>query len=143
MKKKFEHTKKDIARIADYIKNRLSDLGMDTDVCIYFNGKRWTNITHWDSALGEHINDWVLEENIYPIDYCEYAPQDNIICISSEGELYDVMNYSSITFIDESVLPDTSLYVEIGTSWFYYLCPFSDSWENWETTRKPGDYREI
>lgn len=142
MKKKFEHTKADIARITDYIKDRLSVLGMDTDVCIYFNGKRWTNIVHWDSETGEYIHDWVLEEDIYPIDYCEYAPQDNIISISSEGELYDVMNYN-FEFIDENVLPDTSLYAEMGTSWFYYLCPSSDSRGNWETTRKPGDYREI
>jgi hypothetical protein len=141
MKKKFEHSKTDIAKIAEYIKNMLSALGMDRDTCIYFNGKRWTNITHWDSELGECIHDWVLEENIYPIDYCEYAPQDNIISISSEGELYDAMNYN-FEFIDENALPNNSLYVEMGTSWFYYLCPSSGTWENWETTRKPGDYRK-
>ena len=88
------------------------------------------------------ITVWVLEDNIYPIDYCEYAPDDNIICISSEGYLHDYMNYNFM-YMDERVLPDKSLYTEMGTTWFYILCPSRDDWKDWETTRKPGDYRKI
>lgn len=70
------------------------------------------------------------------------APDDNIICISSEGYLYDYMN-SNFMYMDERILPDKSLYTEMGTTWFYILCPSRDEWEDWQTTRKPGDYRKI
>lgn len=141
-KKKYTHTKKDIENIVNQIKYRLDELDMSSDVAIYFNGKCWKSIVSFEPEEGEIERCWVLEENIYPIDYCEYAPTDNIICISSEGELYDAMN-SNFMYLDERILPDKSLYSEMGTTWFYILCPSRDEWEDWETTRKPGDYRTI
>lgn len=50
---------------------------------------------------------------------------------------------SNFMYMDERILPDKSLYTEMGTTWFYILCPSRDEWEDWETTRKPGDYRKI
>lgn len=140
--KKYAHTQKDIENIAEEIRERLEELDMANDVAIYFNGKCWRTVTYWDDRDDQLRRDWVLEENIYPIDYCEYAPTDNIICISSEGELYDAMN-SNFMYLDERILPDKSLYSEMGTTWFYILCPSRDEWEDWETTRKPGDYRTV
>ena len=141
-KKKYTHTKKDIENIVNQIRYRLDELDMSHDVAIYFNGKRYKNVSRWDIENDRFDSQWVLEEDIYPIDYCEYAPDDNIICISSEGELYDAMNYNFM-YLDERILPDKSLYTEMGTTWFYILCPSRDEWEDWETTRKPGDYRKI
>lgn len=141
-KKKYTHTKQDIENIVNQIRYRMDELEVSDDVAIYFNGKRYKNIGRWNPETEMYESSWVLEENIYPIDYCEYAPDDNIICISSEGRLYDYMN-SNFMYMDERILPDKSLYTEMGTTWFYILCPSRDEWEDWQTTRKPGDYRKI
>lgn len=141
-KKKYAHTKKDIENIVNQIRYRMDELEISDDVAIYFNGKRYKNVGRWNAETEEYETSWVLEEDIYPIDYCEYAPDNNIICISSEGYLHDYMNYNFM-YMDERVLPDKSLYTEMGTTWFYILCPSRDGWEDWETTRKPGDYRKI
>ena len=141
-KKKYTHTKQDIENIVNQIRYRMDELEISDDVAIYFNGKRYKTVGGWNAETEEHESNWVLEENIYPIDYCEYAPDDNIICFSSEGYLYDYMN-SNFMYMDERVLPDKSLYTEMGTTWFYILCPSRDDWKDWETTRKPGDYRKI
>lgn len=141
-KKKYSHTKKDIENIVNQIRYRMDELEISDDVAIYFNGKRYKKVGHWNAETEEYESSWVLEDNIYPIDYCEYAPDDNIICISSEGYLHDYMNYNFM-YMDERVLPDKSLYTEMGTTWFYILCPSRDDWKDWETTRKPGDYRKI
>lgn len=141
-KKKYTHTKQDIENIVNQIRYRMDELEVSDDVAIYFNGKRYKNIGRWNPETEMYESSWVLEENIYPIDYCEYAPDDNIICISSEGYLHDYMNYNFM-YMDERVLPDKSLYTEMGTTWFYILCPSRDDWKDWETTRKPGDYRKI
>ena len=141
-KKKYSHTKQDIENIVNQIRYRMDELKISDDVAIYFNGKRYKNIGRWNPETEMYESSWVLEENIYPIDYCEYAPDYHIICISSEGYLYDYMN-SNFMYIDERVLPDKSLYTEMGTTWFYILCPSCDDWKEWETTRKPGDYRKI
>ena len=141
-KKKYSHTKQDIENIVNQIRYRMDELEVSDDVAIYFNGKRYKNIGRWNPETEMYESSWVLEDNIYPIDYCEYAPDDNIICISSEGYLHDYMNYNFM-YMDERVLPDKSLYTEMGTTWFYILCPSRDDWKDWETTRKPGDYRKI
>ena len=141
-KKKYTHTKQDIENIVNQIRYRMDELEVSDDVAIYFNGKRYKNIGRWNPETEEYETSWVLEEDIYTIVYCEYAPDDNIICISSEGYLHDYMNYNFM-YMDERVLPDKSLYTEMGTTWFYILCPSRDEWEDWETTRKPGDYRKI
>lgn len=141
-KKKYTHTKQDIENLVNQIRYRMDELEVSDDVAIYFNGKRYKNIGRWNPETEMYESSWVLEEDIYPIDYCEYAPDDNIICISSEGSLYDYMN-SNFMYMDERILPDKSLYTEMGTTWFYILCPSRDDWKDWETTRKPGDYRKI
>lgn len=141
-KKKYTHTKQDIENIVNQIRYRMDELEISDDVAIYFNGKRYKTVGRWNPETEEYESNWVLEENIYPIDYCEYAPDNNIICISSEGYLHDYMNYNFM-YMDERVLPDKSLYTEMGTTWFYILCPSRDDWKDWETTRKPGDYRKI
>ena len=141
-KKKYTHTKQGIENIVNQIRYRMDELEVSDDVAIYFNGKRYKNIGRWNPETEEYESNWVLEEDIYPIDYCEYAPDDNIICISSEGHLYDYMN-SNFMYMNERILPDKSLYTEMGTTWFYILCPSHDDWKDWETTRKPGDYRKI
>lgn len=141
-KKKYTHTKQDIENIVNQIRYRMDELEISDDVAIYFNGKRYKTVGGWNAETEEYESNWVLEDNIYPIDYCEYAPDDNIICISSEGYLHDYMNYNFM-YMDERVLPDKSLYTEMGTTWFYILCLSRDDWKDWETTRKPGDYRKI
>lgn len=140
-----KYTKQDIESIVEHIKKRLTEVEADHDVAIYYNGKRVRSIYHWNEDKTERVHDWVLEEGeYYPIDYCEYAPNDNIICISSEGDLYDAMNYISFTYMDDNILPPgCDLYTEMGTTWFYILCPNASDWKDWETTRKPGDYRHI
>ena len=70
-KKKYIHTKKDIENIVNQIRYRMDELEVSDDVAIYFNGKRYKNIGRWNPETEMYESSWVLEEDIYPIDYCE------------------------------------------------------------------------
>ena len=93
------------------------------DTFIYVNGKRYGT---YDGEKGYHYgtsswNDVYVEDNMDPKDYCQYA--GNVLSISTEGFLYDALNYG---FEWDSKLPDEldeifkrhGYYYEMGTAWF-------------------------
>ena len=108
--------------IIDYL---LSKEMMD-DTFIYVNGKRYGTCDgegHYNYGTSSW-DDVYVEDNEVGKDYCEYA--GDIISISSEGSLYDAMNYG---FEWDTKVPDEldaiassyGYYIEACTSYFWTL----------------------
>lgn len=101
-------------RLARDIIDYLLKKDMLEDTLIYVGGKRYfTKSTSWDEVY--------VEENINPKDYCEYA--GNILSISTEGFLYDALNYgfewnSKVPDELEAIFKKYGYYYEMCTSWF-------------------------
>ena len=94
---------------------------MWVDVCIYFNGKRWSahNKETGEYYYNEHR---YYEEEADPKDYFEYVNEPNILSMSFEGPLYHVLNaYVSgwVKLEDEfnKIFKKYNLYIELGNSW--------------------------
>ena len=120
-------TKKTIEEIAEKIISVLCKEELAGDVGIYYNNKR-TWITQkldkdWNST-------WIREDedNINPHDYFKYAAYNHIISISTEGPLYDRLNYGSGSFPKEleQIFDDYGIYYEMGDSWNLSFFPVDD-----------------
>lgn len=117
-------TKKTIDSIAVRILDVLEKRDLASDLCIYFNNKRIsvkTKIKN-DKIIYERIE----EENINPHNYLTYCPYNHIMSISTEGGLYDELNYGSGQFpkVLEDLFKKVGIYYEMGESWnlsFYTL----------------------
>lgn len=95
------------------------------DTFIYVNGKRYGT---YDGEHGYNYgtNSWdnvYVEDDKIAKDYCEYA--GDILSISSEGPLYDLINYGwefgeskTVKALDE-LFHKYGFYREDCTSWFY------------------------
>ena len=109
--------------IIDYL---LSKEMMD-DTFIYVNGKRYGTCDgegHYNYGTSSWDNVYVEDDKVGK-DYCEYA--GDIISISSEGSLYDAMNYGfewNTKVPDEiyAILKRYGYYLEACTSWFWTVC---------------------
>ena len=109
--------------IIDYL---LSKEMMD-DTFIYVNGKRYGTCDgegHYNYGT-DSWDDVYVEDNEVGKDYCEYA--GDIISISSEGSLYDVMNYgfewdTKVPDEIDAILKKYGYYLEACTSWFWTVC---------------------
>ena len=109
--------------IIDYLlKKEMMD-----DTFIYVNGKRYGT---YDGEKGYNYgtNSWdkvYVEEDKDPKKYCEYA--GDILSISSEGFLYDAMNYgfewdTKVPDEIDAILEKYGFYLEACTSWFWTAC---------------------
>ena len=100
---------------------------MMDDTFIYVNGKRYGTCDgegHYNYGTSSW-DDVYVEDNKVGKDYCEYA--GDIISISSEGSLYDAMNYGfewNTKVPDEldAILKKYGYYLEACTSWFWTVC---------------------
>ena len=109
--------------IIDYL---LSKEMMD-DTFIYVNGKRYGTCDgegHYNYGT-DSWDDVYVEDNEVGKDYCEYA--GDILSISSEGSLYDVMNYgfewdTKVPDEIDAILKKYGYYLEACTSWFWTVC---------------------
>lgn len=109
-------------KLANDIYSLLIRYHMWIDVCIYYNGKRMsclyideTGRNHYDYNGQPHI-----EEGYDPRDYFPYVRRPNILSMSFEANLYDVINYGeSPKFLQEfnSLLSRYGLYYELGNAW--------------------------
>ena len=106
--------------IIDYLlKKEMMD-----DTFIYVNGKRYSTCDgegHYNYGTSS-LDDIYVEDDKVGKDYCEYA--GDILSISSEGFLYDAMNYGfewNTKVPDEldAILKKYDLYLEACTSWFW------------------------
>ena len=101
-------------KLAKDIISYLLQKDMIDDTLIYVGGKRYfAKSNSWDEIY--------YDDNMNPKDYCEYA--GDILSISTEGFLYDALNYG---FEWGSKVPDEldvifkkhGYYYEMCTSWF-------------------------
>ena len=109
-------TKVGIEQFANEVMDYLIKHELDMDVCIYYNNKRMSNKYNWRNF--DEPPKLVIEENISPFDYFEYANYDHILSMSFEGPLYDSLNYSGYA---EEGLHDLfekyGVYWELGHAW--------------------------
>ena len=114
-------TKERIGGLALTILEVLHEKGLDNALCIYFNNKRI-------STYGGKID---IEENINPHNYFKYCAFDHIISISTEGRLYDKLNYGSGQFPKEleELFEELGIYYEMGNTWNLSFYPIDDDME--------------
>ena len=97
------------------------------DTFIYVNGKRYSTC---DGEINYNYgaNSWdkvYVEDNKIGKDYCEYA--GDILSISSEGFLYEVLNYGfewNTKIPDElnAILEKYGYFLDQAVSWFWTAC---------------------
>lgn len=119
-------TKKKIEELAYEILTFLNERGIDEDVCIYFNNKRISNrysYKDWDAPPK-----LVIEEDMCPLGYFEYAAHKHILSMSFEGGLYDAINYGNGGTYDklQAIFDKYGLYFELGHAWNLTAYPIDD-----------------
>lgn len=122
-------TKKDIDQFAIDIMAYLTKCHLDTDVCIYYNNKRIRHEYDWHNL--DAPPKIIIEENMNPHDYFEYAAYDHILSMSFEGALYEVLNY---TFGKKEeglrkIFEKYGVYWELGNMWNLTAFPIDDNME--------------
>jgi len=103
-KNKMEKIKKN--KMVKEIKEFLIKNELHGDVCIYWDNKRW------NSCGGE----FVLEKDKKSSNHFDYNDDDGI-CLSFEGNLYDVLNYNPNDESFDKLLRKYNCYYELGNSW--------------------------
>lgn len=120
-------TKKDIEDMAMEVVQFLKQNDMDHDVCIYYNNKRWSTLyTKLDT--GEWSYQEVIQDDMNPFDYFEYANHKHILSMSFEGSLYDLLNYYGGKLYEEfsNIFNKRDLYYEFGNAWNLSVYPDDD-----------------
>lgn len=125
---KMKLTKELIDQFAYDIMKYLTKHHLDSDVCIYFNNKRMRHEYNWREE--NPTPKLVVEENMNPHDYFEYASYDHILSMSFEGPLYDSMNYSG-RHMDglHELFEKYGVYWELGNAWNLSAYPIDDDME--------------
>lgn len=114
-------TSKQIELLATEIFNWLVDHEMWIDVQIYFNGKCWStsNKDHTEFCYNERK---YFEYEAEPKDYFEYVREPNILSMSFEGSLYEVLNayvrgWKKLEEEFRKIFEKYGLYFELGHAW--------------------------
>lgn len=107
--------------LATEIFNWLVDHEMWVDVQIYFNGKCWStsNKDHTEFCYNERR---YFEYEAEPKDYFEYVREPNILSMSFEGSLYEVLNayvrgWENLEDEFRKIFEKYGLYFELGHAW--------------------------
>lgn len=114
-------TDKQKEQLATEIFEWLVEHEMWVDVCIYFNGKRWS--THNKETNEFCYNEYkYYEDEADPKDYFEYVAEPNILSMSFESSLYDVLNANVPGWVkleDEfrKIFEKYGVYYEMGHAW--------------------------
>jgi len=121
-------TKQNIEQFANEIMEFLTKHYIDSDVCIYFNNKRIRNEYDWINP--DEKPKLIVEDNINPFDYFEYANYDHILSMSFEGPLYDDLNYN-FRYEEKllKIFEKYGCYWELGNSWNLSAYPIDDDSE--------------
>ena len=114
-------TNKQKEQLATEIFEWLVEHEMWVDVCIYFNGKRWSthNKGTNEFCYNEHK---YFEDEAEPKYYFEYVNEPNILSMSFEGPLYRVLNACVSGWVrleDEfrKIFAKYGVYYEMGHAW--------------------------
>ena len=128
-------TKERIEGLALTILEVLHEKELDDALCIYYNNKRI-------STYGKKKD---IEENINPHNYFQYCAFNHIISISTEGGLYDKLNYGSGEFPQklEKLFEELGIYYEMGNSWNLSFYPIDDNMEIEYTYYEDPEEKEI
>lgn len=114
-------TKEQIQKLATEIFEWLNNKRMWVDITIYFNGKCWST-SNKDNTEFSYNNGKYFEYEAEPKDHFEYVRKENILSMSFEGALYNVLNgYVSgwVKLEDEfrRIFEKYGLYFELGNAW--------------------------
>ena len=122
-------TRVDIELFAIDIMCYLTENDLDSDVCIYFNNKRIRHEYDWRTL--DPTPKLIVEENMNPFDYFEYANHEHILSMSFEGPLYDELNYvyGKKTEGLEKIFKKYGCYFELGNAWNLSAYPLDDDME--------------
>lgn len=125
---KIKFTKELIEQFAYDILAYLTKYQLDSGVSIYFNNKR---IRHEYNLMEENPTPkLIVEENMNPHDYFEYAAYHHILSMSFEGPLYQSLNYTG--YKEEGLrelFEKYGVYWELGNSWNLSTFPIDDDLE--------------
>ena len=108
-------------QLATDIFNWLVDHELWTDVCIYFNGKCWSTSDKINTEFCYNERRY-FEYKAEPKDYFEYVREPNILSMSFEGSLYDVLNgyvsgWAKLEDEFRKIFQKYGLYYELGYQW--------------------------
>lgn len=114
-------TKKQREELATEIFNWLNEHEMWIDTQIYFNGKCWSTSNKEGTEFSYNKGKY-FEYEAEPKNYFEYVREPNILSMSFEGELYDVLNgyaYGWVKREDEfrKIFEKYGVYFELGNAW--------------------------
>lgn len=120
-------SKRKISWLAHKIIKVLEDKYLASDMSVYFNNKVIRVSLKFDKE-GNPIWKEHSYRNIDPHDYFEYAAYDHIISISTEGGLYNNLNYDTGKFPEEleKLFRDHGIYWELGHAWNLSFFPAVD-----------------
>lgn len=137
-------TKERIEDLALTILKVLHEQELDNALCIYYNNKRISTYGEFNKE-GEYVTETKIEENKNPHNYFQYCAFDHIISISTEGRLYDKLNYGSGEFPQklEKLFKELGIYYEMGNSWNLSFYPIDDNMEIEYTYYENPDEKEI
>lgn len=141
---KYALTKERIEGLALTILEVLQEKELDDALCIYYNNKRINTYGSFN-ANGEYEKKMKIEENINPHDYFQYCAFDHILSISTEGGLYDQLNYGSGMFPAklETLFKQLGIYWERGEAWNLSFYPIDDNTEIEYTYYENPEEKEI
>ena len=137
-------TKENIQSFAIDIMTYLKRNQLDSDVCIYFNNKRIKNEYNWLNP--DAPPKFVVEEDMNPFEYFEYANHDHILSMSFEGPLYDVLNYEGGKKEEglHKIFEKYGVYWELGNAWNLSAYPIDDNMEiEFTPYGKPKEKKEL
>ena len=122
-------TKQDIEKFAYEIIDFLTANNLDDGVCIYFNNKRMMHDYDWRNP--DAPPKIVIEEDMNPFDYFEYANHEHILSMSFEGPLYEELNYNfgKKEYGLRKLFALHDLYWELGDMWNLSAFPIDDDME--------------
>lgn len=112
-------TQNQITRMANEIYRYLHVYNMMDGVCIYYNNKR----------IMERNEQKIVEDNINPLDYFEYAAKHHILSMSFEGKLYCHINYGDGCPKLNAIFDKYGVYYELGNAWNLTVFPTNDDME--------------
>lgn len=110
-----------IEELATEIFNWLNEHEMWVDVNIYFNGKCWST-NNKDNTEFCYNKRKYFEYEDEPRKYFEYVREPNILSMSFEGGLYDVLNgyvsgWTKLKAEFNKLFEKYGLYFEMGYAW--------------------------
>lgn len=114
---------KDALQLARDIANQLVKDRAEMDVSIYVGGRRYKI-----DKEGNLLYD--IDAN--PKDYFKYARTPNILSMSFEGSLYQIINYENIDYL-QPLFQKYGLYYELGNDWNLSAYPIIEKdWEEFD-----------